>query len=103
METGGGRESVRPPAGDRPAGQLLVAPVVAVEDRGLLYAFVGGSGSQVDQPGLRLEVILPAGVVIEMVVSDIGDGGDIEVACAHALLDQCVRGSFDDGALDACL
>src|SRR3979490_2307392 len=100
MEVGHAGEAIGPAPGDRPARQLVVARVVAVEDGGLLDSLVRSRSSEVDEPGLRLEVLLPGGVVIEMVATYVGDSGDVQVTGSHPLLDQSVRSRLDDGALD---
>src|ERR1700730_14248204 len=102
MEVGSRGKAIRPTSRDRPGREVLVARIVAVEHGRLFDALVGASGSQVDEPRLRFEVVLPGGVVVEMVVTDVGESGNVEVNGAHALLDECMRCGLDDSALDTC-
>src|ERR1700687_1435439 len=75
--------------------------VVAVEHGGLLDSLVRAGGGEIDQASLRFEVVLPGRVVVHVVVTYVGEGCNVEVARAHPVLHERVRGGLDDSAFDA--
>src|SRR5438045_8353043 len=99
MQVRGRGETVRPPPRDRLARESLVADVIAIEDSSLLDALVRRVGGQVDEASLRLEVVLPRRVVVEVVAADVGKRGDVEIARANAFLHQSVRSGLDHRGL----
>src|SRR5438046_5408099 len=74
---------------------------MAIQSSGLFDSLVRGIGSEIDEPCLRLEVVLPGRVVVEVVAADIGERGDVELASADALLHKRMRRGLDHDALRA--
>src|SRR5216683_3120777 len=86
MQVGRSRQTVGPAARDRAAGEALEACVVTVQHRCFFGSLVRRVRSQIDQARLGLEVVVPGGVVVEVVMADVGECRDVEVAGPYALL-----------------
>ncbi len=73
-----------------------VGIVVGVEHRALGDAgLAGGQGQAGEQPGLGVTIGLVAPVVVEMLVGDVGDHADVELAGVRAALRPTVRGGLE--------
>jgi len=101
MEVGGSRQAVGPAARDRPPREPLVARVVTIQNRRLFDALVRGVRGQIDQPRFGVQILLPGGVVLEVVVTDVREGSHVEIASAHALLHEREPALQADGEMQA--
>ena len=100
-EVGASPRPVGPAARNRAGGQRPVALVLSVENGGLLDPLGRRFGAEINQARLGRQIVLPGGVIVEVVATHIGEGGDVELTGPDPVLNQGVGGGLDDRILDA--